>query len=257
MRERQPELLTLARRLEKQMRIVSDSVEGSDLNSEGLAAVGEALGNVAAGLDSLATTLDPRGVGQISKGLGSTADYLDRQVAPTAEKAANALEEAGKALKTDAAQVQALLEGAPVELKAARAMVDSLTKFEEGLARMKKLAGMKNFDAMREGFQGLQTSLESGADQVEKLSGYTIPKVTVKGLRVMVEEKDFWPEGKTIAAGMRKGAKGCAAAGKEMDGLKKELPHLRLAGPEPAGGGRDVARRWRRRWPARKSWNRC
>jgi uncharacterized phage infection (PIP) family protein YhgE len=226
-RSRQPELLRLAQKLEKQMRGVSDSVSDQQLNGEVLVSVGDALKNVATGLDSLATMLDPKGIGQIGKGLGATADYLDRKIVPSAEKAAVALEDAGKTLKGDMKRMKVLLEESPVELKAARAMVDSLTKFEDGLKRMKKVILMDNFDSMREGFKGLETSLDSGADQVEKVAGYTIPKVTVKGLRLTIEEKDFWPEGKTIAEGMRKGAKGCQAAGKEMDGLKKELPRLR------------------------------
>jgi uncharacterized phage infection (PIP) family protein YhgE len=226
-RARQPELLTLARKLEKQMRSVSDRVGDQQVDGDSLASVSTALGNVATGLDGLATTLDPKGIGQIGKGLGTTADYLDRKVVPGAEKAAAALEDAGKTLKGDVGKLKVLLQESPVELKAARAMVDSLTRFEDGLARMKKVILMDNFEAMREGFKGLEASLDSGADQVDKFSGYTIPKVTVKGLRLTVEEKDFWPEGKNIAEGMRKGAKGCKAAGKEMDVLKKELPRLR------------------------------
>src|SRR5206468_9596167 len=64
----------------------------------------DALGNIASGLDGLATTFDPKAVGQVGKGLSATADYLDGKVAPAAEKAAMALEEAGKALKADASR---------------------------------------------------------------------------------------------------------------------------------------------------------
>ncbi len=188
--------------------------------------VSDALGNVADGLDGLATTFDPKAVGQMGKGLTATADFLDGKVMPAADKAATALEDAGKALKSDAGRLKDLLAESPVELKAARAMVDSLTKFEDGLKEMKNVVKLDSFDAMREGFKGLETSLDSGADQVEKVADYTIPKVTVKGLKITVEQKDFWPEGKNIAAGMRKGAKGCQAAGKEMDALKKRLPKL-------------------------------
>jgi ABC-type transporter Mla subunit MlaD len=226
-RGRQPDLLVLSRRLEKQMRSVSNSVQQRSFDGEALTTVSDALGNLAGGLDSLATTFDPKAVGQVGKGLGATADYLDGKVAPAAEKAARALEDAGKSLKNDASRLKILLAESPVELKAARAMVDSLTKFEDGLKKMKKVVNLDSFDAMREGFKGLETSLDSGAAQVEKVADYTIPKVTIKGLKVSVEEKDFWPEGKTIAEGMRKGAKGCQAAGKEMDALKKELPKLR------------------------------
>jgi hypothetical protein len=71
--------------MEQQMRSVSASVRERDLNGEGLVAVSDALGNVANGLDSLSTTLDPKGIGQIGKGLATTADYLDGKVVPGAE----------------------------------------------------------------------------------------------------------------------------------------------------------------------------
>jgi chromosome segregation ATPase len=73
----------------------------------------------------------------------------------------------------------------------------------------------------------MESSLDTGAEQVEKFANYTIPRVTVSGLKVTVGNQDFWPEGKKIAAGMRKAARGCNAAGKELDGVKKELPKLR------------------------------
>jgi ABC-type transporter Mla subunit MlaD len=226
-RARQPELLGLARQLEKQMRRVSATVQSKDLTGDGLEAVSEALGQIAGGLDALATTLDPKGIGQIGQGLGGTADYLDEKVLPAAEKAAGMLEKAGATLKDDAARLGEVLREAPPELKAARAVVDSLAKFEEGLERMSRVARMDNLEAMREGFKGMESSLQTGADQVEKLSNYTIPRVTGNGLRVTVEPKEFWPEGKTIAEGMRKAAKGCKAAGKELDAVRKELPGLR------------------------------
>jgi DNA repair ATPase RecN len=226
-RDKQPELLALARRLEQQMRTIGNSVRSRDFSGDGLADVSDALGNVAGGLDTLSEGLDAKDVDQLAKGLGAMAEYLDAKVVPGAEKAARALEQAGGSLKSVAGKLKAFLDETPLELKAARAMVDSLTKFEEGLERMAKVAEVKNFETMREGFKGLETSLDSGADQVEKVADYTIPKVTVKGLRISVEDKDFWPEGKTIAEGMRKGAKGCAAAGKEMDVIKKELPKLK------------------------------
>ena len=130
-------------------------------------------------------------------------------------------------LKTDASKLKAAFKDTPLELKWARAAVESLTRFEDGLDRMAKMAKVDNYQAIREGFKGLETSLDSGADQVEKVAQYTIPKVKVKGLRLEIEENDFWPEGKEIAAGMRKGAKGCQAAGKQMDVIHKELPQLR------------------------------
>src|SRR5262249_13638567 len=147
--------LALSLRLEKQMRSVSSSVQQRELDGDALNSMTDALGNIASGLDGLATTFDPKAVGQIGKGLTATADYRDGKVAPAAEKAATALEEAGKALKADAGRLKVVLEESPVELKAARAMVDSLTKFEEGLKQMKRVVRMDRFDAMREGFKGL------------------------------------------------------------------------------------------------------
>src|SRR5213080_2200712 len=48
-RQRQPELVTLATRLEKQMRSVRDHMNDRSLNADGLSAVSTALGQVARG----------------------------------------------------------------------------------------------------------------------------------------------------------------------------------------------------------------
>ncbi len=226
-RQRQPELLVLARRLERQMNVVQANLRGRRLEGDGVETAGAALGDVARGLDGLATVLDPKGIGQVGKGLGSTADYLDGKAIPAAEKAAGTLEKASTSLKGDSSKLKELLAEAPSQLEAARAVSASLKRFEDGLARMKKIARPENLDAMDEGFKGMQKSLDTGADQVEKVADYTIPRVTVKGLRIMVEEQDFWPEGKEIADGMRKAARGCAAAQKELATVKKEFPKLR------------------------------
>jgi ABC-type transporter Mla subunit MlaD len=228
-RSRQPHLRDLAVRLEKQMRQVSDRLGDQRLNVDSLTAAGEALGGAASGLDGLAKTLDPKGIAQIGKGLGATADFLDGKVVPAATSAAGRLEKSTAALKADAERLSALLQAAPADLKAARATLDGLTRFEEGLARTDKLAKPENLQAMREGFKGMEESLSTGAAQVEKFANLSIPKVTVRGLKVSVEEKEFWPDGKTIAEGMRKAAKGAQAAGKEMDAVQKELPKLRAS----------------------------
>jgi flagellar biosynthesis chaperone FliJ len=228
-RKRQPQLRTLAVRLEKQMRQVSEQLRGRDLNVDSLATLTDALGNVAGGLDGLVQTLDPKGIAQIGKGLGATADYLDGKVVPGANRAAGRLEQSTAALKADAERLASLVEAAPPDLKAARAAVESLRRFEEGLERMNKVAKVENYQAMREGFKGMEESLTTGSAQVEKFSNLSIPKVTVSGLKVTVEEKTFWPDGKTIAQGMRKAARGAQAAGKEMDAMQKELPKLRTS----------------------------
>src|SRR3954451_14196043 len=68
-RQRQPELVALATRLEKQMRSVRDRMNDRSLNAEGLTAVSTALGQVARVLDGLSTTLDHAAVEQVGKGL--------------------------------------------------------------------------------------------------------------------------------------------------------------------------------------------
>src|SRR5206468_2553666 len=103
---------------------------------------------------------------------------------------------------------------------------DSLGQFGTGLGRMEQLLDPARLTTMREGFQGLDSSLSTGADEVERLSGYTYPMVTFDGLQPVVDRKPFWPEGEKIAAGMRNAAKGATAAAKQLDSLAEDLPRL-------------------------------
>jgi uncharacterized phage infection (PIP) family protein YhgE len=82
---------------------------------------------------------------------------------------------------------------------------------------------------MREGFNGLESALTTGADQVGKLAGYNYPVVTFDGFKPRIDQKPFWPEGGTIADGMRTASKGVQAAGKELETLAKDLPKLRTS----------------------------
>jgi hypothetical protein len=100
---------------------------------------------------------------------------------------------------------------------------------------------MDHLVAMKEGFQGLESSLNTGADQVEDLSSYTYPVVTFSGLRPDIEQRKFWPKGDDIAVGMRKAAGGVKGASKELDRLATELPRLR----ETLDESRKVAERTR------------
>jgi hypothetical protein len=229
LRERRPQMQALALRLQTQMRLVNDNLAGQKVDYATVRNVSDALGDVAKGLDGLSDTLDPRGIGQIGAGLKATADYLDGKVAPAAAKAAGQFEQTAADVRTDALRLGTLLREAPPDLKAAREIYDGLGKFSDGLERMDRVLKLQQLGAMREGFKGLESSLTTGAEQVERLAGYTYPVVSFNGLKPVVEQKQFWPEGDKIAEGMRKGAKGVAAAAKEADGLAADLPKLRQA----------------------------
>jgi DNA repair exonuclease SbcCD ATPase subunit len=227
LRERRPQMRTLALRLQSEMRLVNDELKTQKVDYATVKTLSDSLGDAASGLDGLADTMDPKGMDQFSQGLKATADFLDKQVAPAAGKAADDLDKATESLRGDAKRLSALLRTAPPDLKAAREIHDSLSKFDQGLERMTDLLKVERIQTMREGFKGLEQSLNTGAEQVERLSGYTYPVVTFHGFKPGVEQRGFWPEGDKIADGMRKAAKGTTAATEELDLLVKDLPKLR------------------------------
>jgi uncharacterized phage infection (PIP) family protein YhgE len=226
---RQPEMQQLAGRMQTQMRKVTGALRGQTIDYDTVRTMSDALGDVAAGLDGMANTLDPTAIGKLGEGLGQVAAYLDEQVAPTAARTADQLDESTALLREDATRLAALLRDAPLDLKAAREIHDGLARFSEGLDKMSAALKLQRFDTMREGVKGLETSLTTGAEQVERVSGYTYPVVQFNGVKPMVSQKPFWPEGGKIAEGMRQAADGVNAAGKEMDGLATELPKLRAS----------------------------
>ena len=181
------------------------------------------------GLDGLGDALDGDSLGKMGQGLGATASYLDQQVAPTAGRAAERLDESTAGLCEDARKLSALLCAAPPDLKATKEIHDGLVRFGEGLDKMQDLLKAERLTSMREGFKGLETSLVTGADQVDKLAGYHYPVVTIRSLKPEVEQRKFWPEGEKIADGMRKAADGAKAADTEMAALEADLPRLRAA----------------------------
>lgn len=225
---RRPELDEVAGRLQTRMRQVTHSLRAQGPDFDTVRTMRDSLGDVAAGLNSLADTLDADGVGRLGDGLGTAADYLDK-VAPAASRAADRLDASTEALRADAAALAALLRETPPDLKAAREIHDGLARFSDGLDRMNAALKLQRFDTMRDGVKGLESALNRGADQVDHLAGYSYPAITVSGLRPVVNQKPFWPEGGRIAGDLRKAAEGVSAAGKEMDGLAAELPRLRAS----------------------------
>src|SRR5437762_5721498 len=224
---RRPELYELADRLERQTKVVTGTMRDQRVDFDMVHTVGNALGDVAKGLDGLAKTLDPQALGKLGEGLGATASYLDEKVVPTAGAAANQLDEASAGLRADAKQLGALLRETPPNLKAARDVYDGLGRFSAGLDKMSSGLKVSRLDTMREGFEGLESSLTTGAEQVERLASYRYPVVTMERFKPSVSQRLFWPEGERIADGMRKAAKGASAAREELDGMAADLPRLR------------------------------
>jgi uncharacterized phage infection (PIP) family protein YhgE len=224
---RRPELKELTDRLHEQTRIVARTLRKQKVDYKTLETVSEALGQVSGGLNNLAGTLDPSNIAQFGDGLGQTASFLDERVIPTANKAADDLEASLSSMRSDGKQLAQLLRSAAPDLKALQEVHDGLARFSDGLVRMNRAMKMEHLSAMKEGFEGLELSLKTGAEQVEDLSSYTYPVVTFNGLRPEIEQRKFWPKGEDIAWGMRKAAKGVQGAGKELDRLSAELPKMR------------------------------
>jgi hypothetical protein len=224
---RRPELQDLGKQLQAETKTVTGTLKSQSVDFDRLQTVGDALGDVATGLDGFGEALDGDNLGKVGQGLGETASYLDKQVAPTAGQAANRLDASTAGLREDAKRLALLLRQAPPDLKATKEIHDSLSRFGEGLDKMQELLKAQRLTSMREGFKGLETSLTTGADQVDRLAGYHYPVVTIRGYRPDVEQRRFWPEGEKIADGMRKAAAGAKAADEEMAALEADLPKLR------------------------------
>lgn len=227
LRERRPQMQALALRLQSEMRVINDHLKTQQIDYDTVKILRDSLGDAASGLDSLSDTLDPKGMEQFNRGMKAAADYLENQIGPVAGKAADELDKTAASLEGDAKRLSAWLRSAPPDLKAARDIHDSLGKFDQGLERMHELLKVERIDTLREGFKGLEQSLNTGAEQVERLAGYSYPVVTFNRLRPNVEQRPFWPEGDKIAEGMRKAAKGASAATEELQMLSRDLPTLR------------------------------
>lgn len=229
LRERRPQMQALALRLQAEMRVINDHLKTQQIDYSTVQTLSDALGDAASGLDGLSETLDPRGMEQFGKGMKAAADFLEKQVGPAAAKAADDLDRTTKTLRGDATRLGTLLLTVPPDLKAARDIHDSLLNFDQGLERMQQLLTVERIDTMHEGFKGLEQSLDTGAEQVQRLSSYTYPLVRFNGWKPAIEQRPFWPEGDRIADGMRKASKGAAAATEELHQLSRDLPKLRQA----------------------------
>jgi hypothetical protein len=224
---RRPELREMAARLQAESDLVTDTLGSQHLDYGTLTTMSDSLGQVAGGLEGIAATLDAKKVGRLGNAFDTTASYLDAGVVPSADRAAKDLEESTKVLRTDAKRLGELTKAMPLDLKSAREVHDSLARFSEGLSKLDDTLSPKRVKTMAEGFRGLETSLSTGADQVQKLAGYSYPVVTFQGFRPRIESRKFWPDGEKIAEGLRKAAAGAKAGAEEMEALAGALPKLR------------------------------
>jgi uncharacterized phage infection (PIP) family protein YhgE len=226
LRAGRPKLRELADGLKTQMDLATARLRDQQIDYGTVRTVESALGDVANGLDGLSDALNPDGVRQVGDGLKSAADLLDEKIAPAADRAADQLDQSAEALRIDAQQLGQLLRTVPLDLKAARAIHDGLSRFSEGLDRLSDRIDPARLASLRDGFKGMEEALSTGADDVERLSDYTYPSVRFVGWKPLVEQKQFWPEGRTIADGMRRASKGASTAGEELDALGGDLPKL-------------------------------
>jgi hypothetical protein len=224
---RQPQFQDLALQLQRQLRVLTRTLREKKVDFDTLAALRDGLDGVAEGLDGAATTFEPDGLNKLGNGLGQTADFLDQKLIPTAEAAAANLDKSTTVLADSARKTAQLLRELPLDFKALRAMHDGLGRFGDGLDRMSAAVQLKRLQKMREGLQGLNSALTVGADQVERLSRYSYPVVRFEGLKPLVQQRAFWPDGDRAAEGLRKAARGVLAADQELADVMKQIPELK------------------------------
>lgn len=215
--------------LRRHTRTAADTAGRQQIDFRTVEAIARSLADVSKGLNTWADTVDAERMKKVSAGLEQTANFLDTGVAGPSEKSAADLELVLAGLEKDSARLAALLRQSPPDLKAARAIHDGLGSFDTGLDKLGDLLKPDRIQAMKEGLAGLDGSLASTADQVEKVGGLSYPIVTFNGLKPSVEMQKFWPEADKVADGLKKASKGAQAANKEMDLLSKTLPDLQKA----------------------------
>jgi uncharacterized phage infection (PIP) family protein YhgE len=218
-----------AEQLRRHTRTAADTAGRQKIDFKTVEAISSSLADVSRGLTAWADTVDAERMKQVSTGLGEAAGFLETGVVAPSEKSAGELETALAGLEKESGRLATLLRQAPPDLKSARTIHDGLGSFDAGLDKLGDLLKPDRVAAMKEGLGGLETSLTSTADQVDKVSAVSYPIVTFNGLRPNVETKPFWPDGEKVADGLRKATKGVQAANQELDAMSKSLPELQKA----------------------------
>ena len=226
---KQVQLREVSERLAAQTRTVTKTLRVQAVDFDTVRTIRDSLGGVSNGLNGLAQILDTEGIAHLGAGLGETADFLSDRVVPAAQKAADHLDASTESLRADAQVLGKLLKESAPDFKVLKEVHSSLGHFRDGLGQMTKNLQLRRAEAMREGFRGLETSLATGADQVEKLGNYSYPSLSFHGLKAEIVQEPFWPEGANIANGMRKAAAGATAAAEELDAMVAEVPKIQTS----------------------------
>lgn len=224
---RKPELQKGAIQLQEQLGVVTQTLHDQKVDFETVAALRDGFSGVAEGLELFSKTLKPVHLEDLGEGLGITANFLDKKLLPAASEAAQRLDKSMALLQKDAKLTADFFQEISLDLEAVKEIHDGLAQFSKGLDKTKTSLEIKRLKTMKEGFEGMASALENGAEQVERLSSYTYPVISFNGLKPEIDRKQFWPEGEKIATGLRKASKGVQAANQEMEGMLKQLPEVR------------------------------
>ncbi len=224
---RQPKMQSAALKMKDQLQFITKNMREQKVDFESIAATRDAMGAVAKGLEGISDSFDPKGLEELGKGLTETADFLDQKLVPAAKEAADKLDRSIALMEKNSKSVAMLLAKNPADLKVVREVYESLEGYSKGMDLIDESLQLKRLKTMKEGFKGMDEALSRGANQVERLAGYTYPVVSFRGLRPEVRQQQFWREGEDIAKGMRQASKGVRAAGEQMDHMLKNLPKLK------------------------------
>ncbi len=226
---RQPQVEKVAQGLEKQLKKTTALLKKQQIDVETLVALRDSLGSISTGVKNFEKVLDADTIAKLGAGLEETATYLDEELSPSANKAADQLDKSLEQLKKHTDTLACYLEKSTINLQPLKDMHDGLGKFSTGLDKLQSTLENDRFKNIQNGFEGMDEALNSGARQVEHLAGYTYPVVTFEGFKPYIEKREFWPRGAEIARGMRKAHKGVQAAHEQMGVLIKNLPEIRTA----------------------------
>lgn len=223
---RQPLLKKHVDEIETNLKTIADNLRDQQIDFDTVKATHDALDNIVVGLDEVAASLDPKSMEDLGKALAVTADFLSKDVIPAAKESANKLERSTAMLEKEAKAIGEFLKATPPNLSALPEFYAGLKQLENGLNKTTATLDLQRLKTMREGFAGMHSALDTGAEQVGKLADFTYPVVTVDGFQIDVENRRFWPKGQTIAAGLRQAGKGVKAADDQLGEMVEGLPEL-------------------------------